>query len=156
VVGADAVAIARALAGQRVGFVTNPEPDGDMLGSVRCGLRNLPAGCRAVLLVLGDQPVISAALVTRLLSVYGTCGRGIVVPACGGRPGHPLLFSTRYCAEILAGYETTGLRGLLEIHRDDVFALEVSDPAVLTDLDTPADYCRALRATATRRGASGP
>ena len=34
----------------------------------------------------------------------------------------------------------TGLNLLVQNHADEVVELPVDDPAVLTDLDTPADY----------------
>src|SRR4029453_13829990 len=43
---------AAALADQPVTLAANPDADGDMLSSVRIGLRALPAECDAVLVVL--------------------------------------------------------------------------------------------------------
>jgi molybdenum cofactor cytidylyltransferase len=60
VVGRDAEQIQSALAGRAVTFVSNPDSQGDMLSSVRCGLRALPALCEAVLVVLGDHPGITS------------------------------------------------------------------------------------------------
>ena len=49
VVGRDEEAIRRALGDREVMFAVNPDPEGDMLSSVRCGLQALPGECRAVL-----------------------------------------------------------------------------------------------------------
>ena len=93
IVGPDGNGIAEALAGQCVDFVTNPDAEGEMLSSVRCGLRAMPEDCTAVLVVLGDQPGITADVVAMLVQAFQTSGRGIVVPIYGGRRGHPLLLS---------------------------------------------------------------
>jgi molybdenum cofactor cytidylyltransferase len=138
-------AVSAALAGRKWTAVVNPDPDGDMLSSVRCGLRALPPGCTAVLAVLGDQPAITSGLIDEMIGALAGCGRGIVVPVHAGRRGHPLLFSSRYCDEILTGYEAVGLRGLLQAHPDDVFELEVSTSSVLSDMDQPADYAQELK-----------
>jgi len=138
-------AVSAALAGRKWTAVVNPDPDGDMLSSVRCGLRASPSGCTAVLVVLGDQPAITSGLIVEMLRTFAICGHGIVVPIHAGRRGHPLLFSSRYCEEILTGHEAVGLRGLLQAHPDDVFELDVSTPSVLSDMDQPADYLRELK-----------
>jgi len=125
-------------------FVTNPDPAGDMLSSVRCGLRALPPGCQAVLIALGDQPSITAELVVRMVHASRDPGRGIIVPVYRGKRGHPLLFSTRYSREVLTRYDDLGLRGLLRAHPEDVFELAADSASVLSDMDYPQDYLREL------------
>jgi molybdenum cofactor cytidylyltransferase len=103
VVGHEAEQVAAALAGRPVHVVTNPDYAAGMLSSVRCGLRALPPQCDAVMIALGDQPAISPPLVRALcdsFSSFSAAGKGILVPVCDGRRGHPLLFAARYCAEI--------------------------------------------------------
>jgi molybdenum cofactor cytidylyltransferase len=137
--------LAGALAGRAARVVANPDDDGDMLSSVRCGLRAMPPACDAVLVVLGDQPGISRETVADLIRAFCEADRGIVVPTFDGRRGHPILFSTRYCSEVLSQYEARGLRGLLEAHPGDVLEVESARPEVVEDMDTPADYRRISR-----------
>jgi molybdenum cofactor cytidylyltransferase len=135
-------------------FVSNPDPDGDMLSSVRCGLRALPASCEAVLVVLGDQPGVTRKLVGDLIRAFraqppesGTPNRKIIVPTHAGRRGHPLLFAARYRDEILTRYDGVGLHGLLAAHPEVVAELEVFTAVELADMDTPEDYQRQLANT---------
>ncbi|MBI5388519.1 MAG: nucleotidyltransferase family protein [Verrucomicrobia bacterium] len=144
VVGADADGIKQALAGRRVNFVPNPAVEDDMLSSVRCGLRAMPAEADAVLVVLGDQPALSAQVVSAMLDAFARTRARLVVPVFHGARGHPLLLSTCYRDELLTGHERVGLRGLLQAHPDAVLEVSVPDAAVLDDLDTPEDYQRAL------------
>ncbi|GMV98055.1 MAG: 4-diphosphocytidyl-2C-methyl-D-erythritol synthase [Phycisphaerae bacterium] len=144
VVGPDHAAIAAALADRPARLVVNPDPQGDMLSSVRAGLMAPPAGYQAAMVVLGDQPSVTADLIAGMLRAFPTCGRGIVVPACAGRRGHPLLFAARFIEEVLTRFDQVGLRGLLAAHPGDVFELPVADAGVLADMDTPADYVREL------------
>ncbi len=88
VIGPGGERIAAALAGRPVRFIANPNPDGEMLGSVRCGLRALPPKCEAALVVLGDQPGLTAGLIATLVGAFRSSGRGIVVPTHCGRRGH--------------------------------------------------------------------
>lgn len=147
VVGRDAVPIQAALAGRAVEFAHNPDPDGDMLSSVRCGLRACPASCEAVLVVLGDQPGVTRDLVGGLVRALRDSGRGIVVPAHAGQRGHPLLFAARYREEVLCRYDGMGLHGLLEAHPEAVLEFPVASAVALEDMDTPADYERQVQAS---------
>jgi len=143
VVGPEGNPVRESLAGRGVSFVTSPSAEGEMLASVRCGLAATPPDCAGVLLVLGDQPGVTADVIAALVQAFRTGGRGIVVPTHGGRRGHPLLFAARYRGEILRCYDTVGLRGLLQAHPEDVAELEVASPGVLDDIDLPEDYRRA-------------
>lgn len=133
------------LAERRVQFVANPDPAGEMLGSVRRGLLAVPAECDTALIALGDQPGLSAALVRDLIAAYRASDRSILVPTYASRRGHPLLLSTRYRDEILSHFDGVGLRGLLLSHPGEVLDWPTSDRTVVEDLDDPNDYRRAVR-----------
>ena len=136
--------VADALATYRVTTVRNVDPDADMLGSVRCGLRALPQDCGAVVVALGDQPGLTSELVDEMLRAFRACGRGVLVPTHDGRRGHPLLFSTRYRDEVLTRFDGDGLRGLLRAHPGDVFEWRAPTAVILNDMDGPDDYAREL------------
>jgi molybdenum cofactor cytidylyltransferase len=144
VVGSDQAAVTDALSGRSVEVVPNPEPDSAMLASVRCGLRALPAGCRAVLVALGDQPGITPDLVDALVAAFDSSAKGMAVPVHDGRRGHPLLFAIDYRDSVLTEYDEIGLRGLLRDHLDDVLEVAVPWPAAVADIDYPEDYRREL------------
>ena len=150
VVGSDANRVKQALEGRRVRLVVNPRAEGDMLSSVRCGLMAVPEQCTAALVVLGDQPGISAAVVAELARAFRTGNRGIVVPTFDGKRGHPLLFSAGYRNEVLTRYDELGLRGLLHAHPDDVSEIQVSTPEVIEDMDLPEDYQRMILRSSDR------
>ena len=129
-----------------------------MLSSVRCGLRELPAGCNAVLVALGDQPSITTHLVDNLIHTYETVEEsdgGIAVPTCQGRRGHPILFAERYRSAVLARYDGVGLRGLLRDFPEDVHELPVAEASVLSDMDDPAAYEREQRHFEEQRDGQG-
>ena len=142
VVGPQSGPLTEALGGREVEIVTNTDPAGDMLSSVRCGLRAFPPQCAGILVVPGDLPAITASLLDALLRTFATSGRGIVVPVHKGQRGHPLLFAASYRDEVLTCYDTVGLRGLLQTHSADVLELDVATPAVLMDVDRPEDFRR--------------
>lgn len=139
------------LAGRPVLFAENPDSAGDMLSSLRCGLRALPSTAETILVSPADQPSIEPDLIRQMLVDFEGKGGGILVPIHNGRRGHPLVFAARYRDELLNEYDGVGLRGLLQHHACTVIEWPTDDAAVLEDLDTPADYQRAQSSNATKR-----
>ena len=144
VVGHQAERIRAELSGRAISIVNNPNYTSGMLSSVRCGLRNLPEKCRAVMVVLGDQPSITTGLIDQILQSFAATEKNILVPLYKGKRGHPILFSSHYRDEILTQYGDVGLRGLLHGHSDDTFEMAVSTASVLCDMDCPEDYRREI------------
>jgi molybdenum cofactor cytidylyltransferase len=140
VLGAAADKVAPLLAKLPVETIVNPDFRSGMLSSVQRGIRALPASARAALIFLGDQPAVGPETSGRVLAAYRVSGRGIVLPVHAGRGGHPLLIDLKYRAEIDGLSAGIGLRELLVRHPDDIFRVEIDDPGVLLDIDTPEDY----------------
>jgi molybdenum cofactor cytidylyltransferase len=147
VTGFRAPEVMAALDGLAVRFADNPAFAEGQGGSVVTGLRALTAVCDAVMIVLGDQPLLTPAALARLIAAYGTMaeGRSILVPACGGQRGHPVLFAARHIPAIKGGAMKLGRGRLIETYPDQVALIEMDDDAFTRDCDTPQDYA-ALRA----------
>jgi molybdenum cofactor cytidylyltransferase len=143
VTGTEGAPIRAALDDLPVRFAENPDPASDMLSTIRCGLHALPTNVETIVLLPGDHPAVSAQVIQAMLVAYRTCGHAILVPVHTGRRGHPLVFSARFRDEIMTSYESTGLRGLLLQHANDVAEWPAPDASVVEDLDTPEDYERA-------------
>jgi len=133
--------IAAVLKGKRLSIVINPDFEGDMLSSIRCGLRALP-GCEAIMILLGDQAGIGSGLIGEIIRIYETTHASIIVPTYRGRRGHPILFATKYCDEVQKRFDGVGLRGLLSAHPEQVHEMKVEDEAVLADVDVPQGETR--------------
>jgi molybdenum cofactor cytidylyltransferase len=142
VVGRDGELIREALRDRQVQFIENPDHASDMLGSIRCGLRALPAACGGILVAVGDQPGISGELVSEMIRSFRTGNSRIVVPDFEGNRGHPVLLSAKYRNELLHHHDGNGLRGLLDAHAEEVLQMAVTSRSVIEDMDTPEDYER--------------
>lgn len=142
VIGKDGEQLRAALVGKPVRFVENLDAASEMLGSVRRGLRAMASACRAALVVLGDQPGLTRALVDELIRRLRSGESTIVVPGCNGHRGHPVLFDSQYFAELLTRHDDEGLRGLLNAHPNEISTVPVADVTAMEDMDTPADYER--------------
>jgi len=144
VVGCQGERVSRELSNRPVSIVNNSNYKSGMLSSVRCGLHAMAQQCRAVLVVLGDQPSVTTTLIDQMLKAFAVTEKQILMPLYDGKRGHPIIFSTVYRDEILTHYDNIGLRGLLHAHKDDIFELPVKTSGVLSDMDYPEDYQREL------------
>lgn len=111
-----------------------------MLSSVKCGFSHLPQDLSAVLVFQGDQPFIAPAVTKAVIEAYRSTGKGLVMPVCNGRRGHPLLIDKKYVVEIECIDANEGLRSLSYKFPMDVHEVETSDPGILRDFDTYEDY----------------
>jgi len=123
--------------------------------SVRVGARAVPDGVDAVVVASVDGP-LSAATVRALLDERARGGAAIVVPRHEGRRGHPALFGAELLTELRAVTEAgEGLRALRRAHADATAFVDVDDPRVLLNLNTPDEYASAAKRWVPGRASGG-
>ena len=88
-----------------------------------------------------DIPLFTAATVRALLK----SDAALACPVCEGRTGHPTLLSETLIEGILSDSGEGGLQGAFSRCGETMRQIPVSDPGVLHDADTPADYQNLLR-----------
>ena len=88
------------------------------------------------IVALADMPFVQPSTIQRLVQALEQ-GERIVAPAWQGQRGHPVGFSAHYCGALLALRGDEGARALLR--SDPPLLLEVGDPGVVRDIDTPID-----------------
>ncbi|MDA8234771.1 MAG: nucleotidyltransferase family protein [Clostridia bacterium] len=118
----------------------------DLKGSV--GLKDLgglispkvaETSCKGVLFVLGDQPLLKIETINLLIDNFYAKG-GIVAPYYHGIRGNPVLFDLSYLTEFEVLQGDIGAREIIYRHPDDLHKIEVTDPGILLDIDTPTDF----------------
>lgn len=146
VTGHDAGATANVLAHRDVEIVHNADyVAGEMISSVKTGVAALPRSCEAFFLVLGDQPGIADSTFVRLVETWrGNRDARIISPAWNNRRGHPVLLSAAGIDEILNLPPHATLKTYVQRHGDRSVEVEVDDPAVCADVDTPEQYQRLI------------
>jgi len=111
--------------------------------SVRAGAAALPAGLGAIVITNIDGPC-SAATVRKLIEEMGSVGASIVVPRYDDKNGHPAVFAGELLTELRGVDEVgQGLKAVRAQHRETTQFVDVDDPLVGLDLNTPKDYERA-------------
>lgn len=151
VVGAHAIPVLRAARGNADCIVINPHWQEGLSSSLHAGLAALPAtDVQAALVMLVDQPLVTPALVTRLISAWRS-GAPAVAATYGGVRRTPVVLDRSVWAELLAAaHGDRGARGWLRSHPDQVAAVACDDVGAPDDIDTPADLQRLVMAAAAR------
>jgi len=144
VVGSHADAVGREAESLGARVVVNPRYLEGMATSLAAGVTALPPDCEAAVILLGDQPRVSAAAVDRLIGAYRTTGKSMVLSRYGNVTGAPALIARPLFADVRALSGDMGARGLAARHPDDVAEVALTlDEA--WDVDTPDDLARLRR-----------
>jgi molybdenum cofactor cytidylyltransferase len=130
----------------RIGFpreqrIVNPEPARGMFSSIQCAAR-WPAWSSSLthwVIALGDQPHLSRETLRSIAEFAAQHADNICQTALDGRPRHPVVLPRRMFKQLAESNYST-LREFLNAHATEVCLVEVDDPGVNIDLDTPADY----------------
>jgi molybdenum cofactor cytidylyltransferase len=145
VVGGSAVEIKARVDLGGVDLVENDFFGDGCSSSIAIALTAVAERCEVLVLMLGDQPGVTAATVGKLLA-----GRGdSALAACAwdnGR-GHPLAFARSTFEELATLHGDKGVWKLLDRHAAEVIDIPVPGPIPL-DVDTWDDYEALLRGDA--------
>lgn len=150
VLGANGEDVGHEIADLSLTTAINPDWATGLASSLQVGLSALPdIPTDAFLILLTDQPHVTADLLRQLIDVRQSTGRGIVAsryrtggsaafrPAAPAHLGVPALFDIRYKAEFMTFTDDVGARKLIRQYSDD--CAEVPFPLGAVDLDTPHD-----------------
>jgi molybdenum cofactor cytidylyltransferase len=142
ITGHESDRVAAALAGLAVRCVHNPDYAQGLSTSLHRGLASLPAGTDGVVVALGDMPRVEAAAIDRLIAAFDPLeGRAICVPTWDGKRGNPVLFASRFAAEMQEISGDVGARHLIGEYPELVAEVAMDETesgrGVLLDVDTP-------------------
>lgn len=134
VLGHEGAAVAGALDPRGITLVQAPDHAAGLSASLRAGLAALPETVEAVLIALGDMPLVAQATIAAMLAAFRP--GSVVVPRHRGETGNPVLWDRRFIAAMKQLSGDRGARSLLPAP-PALIAVDVDDPGVLTDFDTP-------------------
>jgi molybdenum cofactor cytidylyltransferase len=144
VLGAGAAEIAEHVP-PSVAIVRNENWSAGQLSSIQAAVRAARIREAAGLLVAPvDHPLVTAALIARLVEAFDSSAAPVIVPAFHGRRGHPVFFRSTVYAELLEAPADTGARAVVWAHAGEVLEIETEEEGVVLNLNDPATMERAM------------
>jgi molybdenum cofactor cytidylyltransferase len=120
-------------------LVQHPLTAQGMGHSLAAGAERLLAESRAdaVAIFLADMPAIRRDSLETLFA--HASANAIVLPSYQGKRGHPVLFGRAFWPQLATLSGDAGAKPVLQQHPEAVRIVELNEPGVLQDIDTPAD-----------------
>jgi molybdenum cofactor cytidylyltransferase len=140
VLGHDSAEVADAL-GDRQFHRADSSADAPMFESIRAGLRVVYATDPDATVVLqpGDHPEVAWTSLIELFYWWVKRPERTIIPEFDGRGGHPTIIPAAVGKLILGSDCSEGLDKFWREHPDLCHRVAIDDPAVVRDVDTPAD-----------------
>jgi molybdenum cofactor cytidylyltransferase len=150
VAGKNQASLAPIVYASGASLVVNPDPSRGQFSSLRTGLQEvLNQGRDAAVVTLVDRPPVAPATVAKLHSAFGSAiaqWKWAVVPEFGGKHGHPIFLAREMIEAFLKAPETATAREVQHQNREHIVYVEVDDPLVTVNVNTPEEYAALQRA----------
>ncbi|WP_246731480.1 NTP transferase domain-containing protein [Methylocapsa sp. S129] len=139
ITGCDRGAVEAALDGLDLSFAHNAGYAQGLASSLQTGIAALPARVAGVLVLLGDMPAVTPALIDRLIAAFGERPDALAAaPTLDGRRGNPVLLSRVLFPAIAGLTGDEGARKLLDrAGPGQMIEVDVSGVGSVLDVDTP-------------------
>jgi molybdenum cofactor cytidylyltransferase len=148
VTGSDRFAVEQALAGLALQFAHNADYRLGLAASLKTGVAALPAEVEGVLILLGDMPAVTPALIDKLIAAFEARPEAqAVAPVAGGRRGNPVLLSRSLFPAVSRLTGDEGARRLLaEATPGRLIEVAAQGVEATLDVDTPEALIAARKA----------
>lgn len=127
----------------RIAIVENPNYSSGQLSSLKVGLGAIQPDSAGALVHLGDHPMLRVETFRAIVDSYNRARKPIVIARHDGHRGHPVIFDRTMFGELLAAPEEEGARHVVNADASRVAYVDLDDPGINLDLDTPGDLVRA-------------
>jgi molybdenum cofactor cytidylyltransferase len=125
--------------GEGIAIVENPAFARGQLSSLKVGLGAIPPQCEAAMVHLADHPTVRPRTFSAVAREYHRTDGQIVIARYAGRRGHPVIFARALFQELVAAPEEQGARFVVNADPGRIVYVDIEDPGVTLDLDTPDD-----------------
>ena len=148
VTGHDRAAVEAALEGLALQFAHNGAYAQGLASSLKTGVAALPGDVAGALILLGDMPAVTPALIDRLIAAFDQRPDALAAaPMRDGRRGNPVLLSRALFPAIAKLNGDEGARMLLDnAGSGRMIEVDVSGIGSVLDVDTPQSLAEARRA----------
>ena len=132
-------------------LVRNPEPELGQFSSLRIGLQAvLERGRDVAFVTLVDRPPALSSTLAELKDRFLTTSPEAiwaVVPQFNGRHGHPVIFGREMIEAFLRAGTSSNARDIEHRHQSRIEYVNVDDPRVVININTPEEYSALLQTT---------
>jgi molybdenum cofactor cytidylyltransferase len=143
ILGANAAAIQDGVSWGRARVVVNPAHHEGMSTSLQAGIHSLGPSIERLVVILGDQPEISAALIGRLLAEQEESGLPASALSFDGLLHPPVVMRRDLWPDLLALRGDVGCRHIIRANPELVARVPAHTPLHHpVDIDTPEDFQR--------------
>ncbi len=127
----------------RIAIVENPNYSRGQLSSLKVGLNALHPSAAGTLVHLADHPLVQVETFQAVADSYDRTAQPIVIARHDGHRGHPVIFDRTIFAELQSAPEQEGARYVVNADASRVIYVDLPDPGINLNLDTPSDLARA-------------
>ena len=144
VVGKNEAALAPVIYANGASLVVNPDPARGQFSSLQVGMHEvLNRGRDAAMITLVDRPPVRSETIETLelaFELASTHRKWAVIPEYQGKHGHPILVGREMLEAFLRAPTTSNAREVEHAHESDIEYIQVDDPLVAINVDTPEQY----------------
>jgi molybdenum cofactor cytidylyltransferase len=137
--------------GAGASIVRNRNPELGQFSSLQVGLQEvLDQGRDAAMVTLVDRPPPNIATLRTLSLAFADAvlrRKWAVVPEYQGKHGHPILVGREMISAFLAASATSTARDIEHRSQQHIEYIQVDDPLITLNVDTPQDYAALASAT---------
>ena len=87
-----------------------------------------------------DHPIISAKLISEMVSAFYTSKKKIILPTHNKQRGHPIIFSKELFEEIKNAPVEIGAKSVVKKFPEEVYEIETNESGILINIDTENNY----------------
>lgn len=144
ITGRSAEQVQKTVADLPVQCLHNPIYEtGEILSSVKVGLRAMPDDVVATFINPADMPLIPQSIVRQLVDSYQP--DKIFAPRYEGQRGHPILLDRKFWFAMLNLPADGAPRDVIQANKQHLMFIDTDNDGVIVDIDTPETYQRELK-----------
>ena len=143
VLGYQSDKVAAVIKDLSINLILNPLWEEGQASSLKAALNSLDTSYSDLLVMLGDLPGVTSKHINKIIEEHLLTNNRkskITIPSFNGRKGNPVIWGRSFFPDLSNLQGDVGGRALFSQHPAAINLLDMEDPAVVTDTDTPEDF----------------
>ena len=143
VLGYQSDKVADVIKDLNINLILNPLWKEGQASSLKAALNSLTSSYSDLLIMLGDLPGIKSGHINRIIEEHLSSENRrskITIPSFKGEKGNPVIWGKSFFHDLSNLEGDVGGRVLFDQHPAAINLIEMDDPGVVTDTDTPGDF----------------